>query len=80
MIRQVRRLGVNSSTMYFAGLASVFLSIAIWFLRREDDRSNAERFGIFVGLWAPTLMIMGKAIEDSEREDGVTSPAEQING
>lgn len=70
MIRQMRKTGIQSGTMYFAALASIALSIAIWFLQRSDDRSHAERFGIFVGLWAPTLMIMGKAIEDDERETG----------
>lgn len=70
MIRQMRKIGLTSATMYFASLASIALSIGIWFLRKGDDRSNAERFGIFVGLWAPTLMIMGKAVEDSERMDG----------
>lgn len=68
MIRQMRKIGLTSSTMYFATLASIALSIGIWFLRKGEDRSNAERFGIFVGLWAPTLMIMGKAIQDDERE------------
>lgn len=70
MIRQIRKFGISSDTMYFASLASVLLSIGLWFLQRSEDRSRAERFGIFVGLWAPTLMIMGKAVEDSELREG----------
>ncbi len=70
MIKQVRKVGINSATLYFASIASVALSIGIWVLQRGEDRARAERFGIFVGLWAPTLMSMAKAVEDSEREDG----------
>jgi hypothetical protein len=66
MIKKVEESGVNSSLLYTASIASVFLSIAIWVLKRGEDRANAERFGIFVGLWAPTLMAMGKVVEDHE--------------
>lgn len=66
MIRQLRSFGINSDAMYLAALASIGLSIAIWTLRREEDTSNAERFGIFVGLWAPTFMAFGNAIKDEE--------------
>ncbi|MEL6149585.1 MAG: hypothetical protein AAFV33_00655 [Chloroflexota bacterium] len=75
MMKQVRNIGLNSNTLYFASIASVALSIGIWFLQRGEDRSRAERFGIFVGLWAPTLMIMGKAIEDSEIAEMVEEAA-----
>lgn len=43
-----------------AGILSVLLSIGIWwFLDRDtpEAAAHAERFGIFVGLWAPTLLI-----------------------
>ncbi len=73
MIKQIRDTGLTSNTMYLAAFVSVVLSIAIWVLRRGEDRPNAERFGIFVGLWAPTLMSLAKSIEDSEIADGVSS-------
>ena len=66
MIEKVEESGVSSSLLYSASLLSVILSIAIWVLKRGDDRGHAERFGIFVGLWAPTLMAMGKVVEDHE--------------
>lgn len=64
----VQKTGLNSSTAYAASLLSVLLSIGIWLVRRDGDRGNAERFGIFVGLWAPTLAIFGKVLEDRERQ------------
>jgi len=45
----------KSKLFYTASLVSIAMSIAIWnFL--GGDAAHAERFGIFVGLWAPTLM------------------------
>ena len=45
-----------SKFCYVASLASVFASIATWVFVGQDDPAHAERFGIFIGLWAPTLM------------------------
>ena len=50
-----------STICLFGGLGSILLSISIWwFLDRSqpDVQAHAERFGIFVGLWAPTLLIL----------------------
>tara|TARA_B100001248_G_C27061142_1_gene309614 strand:+ start:180 stop:365 length:186 start_codon:yes stop_codon:yes gene_type:complete len=40
---------------YVASLVSVAASIGVW-VSVDGDPAHAERFGIFVGLWAPTLM------------------------
>ncbi len=73
MMKQLSRIGLNSATMYLASMISVALSVGTWVVRRNENRENAERLAIFVGLWAPTLMIMAKAIEDAEREEGEVS-------
>lgn len=44
-----------SMSFFAASLISVVASIAIW-VAASGDPAHAERFGIFVGLWAPTLM------------------------
>ena len=41
---------------FWASMASVIGSIAVWSMTGDTDPAHAERFGIFVGLWAPTLM------------------------
>ena len=44
------------------GGASIVASIATWAAARgetREDRAHAERFGIFIGLWAPTFLILG---------------------
>ena len=45
-----------SKACFWASLTSVAGSIAVWSLTGDTDLAHAERFGIFIGLWAPTLM------------------------
>ena len=47
-----------SQVCFGAALLSVAGSIAVWSFTGDTDPAHAERFGIFVGLWAPTLMGM----------------------
>jgi hypothetical protein len=64
--RSLSRFGLNASTAYAASFLSVLLSIAAWFLRGREDQAAGERLAIFVGLWAPTLMSLGNALERAE--------------
>jgi len=55
-----------SSLCFFLGFASIIGSIAIWFLTggtTPEDQAHAERFGIFVGLWAPTFFILSNRLD-----------------
>lgn len=52
------QLKLLSNLCFILGFASILGSIAVWFLtggQAADTRAHAERFGIFVGLWAPTF-------------------------
>jgi len=50
-------LKILSNVCLVCGFASIAASIAIWFAF-SGDPAHAERFGIFVGLWAPTFFIL----------------------
>jgi hypothetical protein len=53
-----------SDGCFLAGFASIAASIAIWAVKRSDtEAAHAERFGIFVGLWAPTFFILSNRFE-----------------
>lgn len=55
-----------SNVCFFLGFASIAGSIAIWFLAggtTPDTLAHAERFGIFVGLWAPTFLILSNRFD-----------------
>ncbi len=50
-----------SNLCFALGFASIIGSIAIWFLTggtTPESQAHGERFGIFVGLWAPTFFIL----------------------
>jgi hypothetical protein len=51
-------LKVLGELCLIAGIISVFTSIAVWFASSREDRAHGERFGIFVGLWVPSLFIL----------------------
>lgn len=55
-----------SNLCLFLGFASIVGSIAIWYFTggtTPDTQSHAERFGIFVGLWAPTFFILSNRFD-----------------
>lgn len=67
MIRLLRSLGITSDIAYYASLGSIVLSLALWFLPRQAaDRDRRGQLAIFVGLWPPTLMLLGHALESKE--------------
>ena len=65
-MRVVKNVGITSGMAYTAGIASILLSLAMWFFRRGGEHETAERLAIFVGLWPPTFMAIGKALEGYE--------------
>lgn len=73
MINFIRKFNITSDLMYLAALGSILLSIAAWFTRRSDSSDGAERLGIFVGLWTPTFMVLGRALQEEERRIKVQS-------
>ena len=53
-----------SDGCFLAGFASIAASIAIWAVKsKQSDAAHGERFGIFVGLWAPTFFILSNRFE-----------------
>ncbi|MES2459113.1 MAG: hypothetical protein V4671_00920 [Armatimonadota bacterium] len=67
ILKTLKNAGLSSDLAYTASLASVGLSIAIWSIKKQEGRAEAERFGIFVGLWAPTLAIFANALQAEEK-------------
>jgi hypothetical protein len=55
--------------LHVASLASVVLCLSLWIRAKtvdQEERGNAERRAIFVGLWPPLLWLIGNAIEQHE--------------
>jgi hypothetical protein len=45
-----------STFCFTASLVSVVASIVTWVFISPEDPAHGERFALFIGLWAPTLM------------------------
>ena len=72
MIKFLRGLGITSDVAYLAGMLSIGASIAAWSLSSRMENApgeKADRWGIYVGLWAPAFMALGNAIQTAETSD-----------
>jgi len=80
MIKIMRKMGISSSMLYTAGFASIGLSVAAWYTSRNVESkgiARADRWGIFVGTWAPTFFALGNAMR-MEEEMGGEEPSERV--
>ncbi len=51
-------------------MGTVALCISLWIRATtvdQDERGNAERRALFVGLWPPTLWLMGDTLRRQDR-------------
>jgi hypothetical protein len=61
----IDRLPTRSEPLYGLSLASILLCIVLWIRAKtigEDERGNAERRAIFVGLWPPMFWLIGDTL------------------
>ena len=70
IVETLHRLRLRGAGFHGFALGSVGLCIALWIRAKtvdQDERGNAERRALFVGLWAPTLWQMGESLRARER-------------
>jgi hypothetical protein len=83
MIKKLHKMGIKSNHMYLAGIGSIALSFATWFASKEGEPAGidrADRWGIFVGQWAPTFFAMGVALRIEETHQGEEDMQEGMRG
>lgn len=67
--KALHRAGARAWMGHASSLGSVGLCIGLWIRAKtvdQDERGNAERRALFVGLWAPTLWLMGDSLREHE--------------
>ena len=70
LVDRLHKFGISSDILQVLGFASIFASIATWrAAKTSGDAAHAERFGIFVGLWAPTFFVLANQLVTQEAED-----------
>jgi hypothetical protein len=60
-----RQPGPQSHYLYGLSLGSILLCIALWIRAKtigEDERGNAERRALFVGLWPPMFWLIADTL------------------
>ena len=66
----LHRAGVRGWHGHALSLGGIGLCIALWIRAKtvdQDERGNAERRALFVGLWPPMLWLIGDSIERQAR-------------
>ncbi|HZO77857.1 MAG TPA: hypothetical protein VFB39_07410 [Solirubrobacteraceae bacterium] len=70
LIERFHRLGLRAWHTQLLSFGSIGLCIGLWIRAKtvdQDERGNAERRALFVGLWPPMLWLIGDSIQ---REEG----------
>ena len=68
-IAEAYNWGVRPNHAYILGFASIGLSLGSWLLsqaRNKNDKAQSDRWGIFIGHWAPTFFAVGLALKNEE--------------
>ncbi len=60
---------------FVAGFASIIASILVWQFAKTPDAGHGERFGIFVGLWAPTFFALSDRLDRYGKERRGVDPS-----
>jgi hypothetical protein len=69
LTKLLNRVGLRGWHLHTASLGAVNLCIALWVRGKtvdQDERGNAERRALFVGLWPPLLWLIGDSLEKHE--------------
>jgi hypothetical protein len=69
LARALHKAGLRGWHLHLASLSSVGLCLGLWIRAKTVDqtqRGNAERRALFVGLWPPTLYLIGDSLERRE--------------
>ena len=65
--------GLRGDHLHAVSLGSIGLCLGLWVRAKtvdQDERGNAERRAMFVGLWPPMFWLIGDSIERRSRGRG----------
>lgn len=69
LIKTLHRIGLRSWHMQIFSLGAINLCIVLWIRAKtvdQEERGNAERRALFVGLWPPTIWLIGDSLAGQE--------------
>ncbi|MDJ0315227.1 hypothetical protein [Arthrobacter sp. H35-D1] len=71
MVEKLHEAGIKSEYAYAGGFASIVVSLISWLVSRGkkgDSKAQSDRWGIFIGHWAPTFFALGIALRLEEKK------------
>ncbi|CAL2060098.1 MULTISPECIES: hypothetical protein [Streptomyces] len=69
VVRLLHRTGARSAHLHLASLGAIGLCVTLWVRAKavdQEQRGNAERRALFVGLWPPMLWLIGESLREPE--------------
>ena len=69
VVRLLHQAHVRSAHLHLASLATIGLCLGLWIRAKtvdQDQRGNAARRALFVGLWPPTMWLIGESLKEHE--------------
>jgi hypothetical protein len=69
LVKLFHRVGLRGWQLHIASFGSIGLCIGLWIRAKtvdQEERGNAERRALFVGLWPPMFWLIGDAVERRE--------------
>ena len=70
-VRTLSALGLRSWHLHAGSLGTIWLCVSLWIRAKtvdQEERGNAERRALFVGLWPPMAWLIGDSLLEEERE------------
>ena len=69
LTKDLPRAGLRGWLLHGASLGSIGRCLGLWIRAKtvdQDERGNAERRALFVGLWPPMFWLIGDAVQEHE--------------
>ena len=66
LTKALRACGLRGWYLHVASLATIHLCITLWIRAKtvdQEERGNAERRALFVGLWPPMFWLIGDTVD-----------------
>ncbi|HSA49594.1 MAG TPA: hypothetical protein VLH10_05715 [Yinghuangia sp.] len=80
IIKRLHKMGLRSEHAYTAAFASIGLTFVSWLTSSSAENvERADRWGIFIGEWAPTFFGLGLALAQYEQKAEHEQQAEARN-
>ena len=75
--------GLRGWHLHGCSLATIYLCITLWIRAKtvdQEERGNAERRALFVGLWPPMFWLIGDALQSEEQRSSAKLARLRIPG